>query len=331
MPPACEQDPGGVRRQVRHNSRMRSVTHREVTTLTGQRASLPLDRTLSAERHPHFSLVARAISALADAVRPWSLPALAATLGVSESHLQRTFTEWAGVSPKRFAQFVSKERALAALRIADDVLDATLAAGISSPGRMHDLLVHCEAITPGQARTRGRDLEIRYGVADTWFGVAFAGITERGICHLRFIDGGDAQAALADLERAWPYARLVADAAGTHDALAVLRQPGVAPARPIRLWLRGTNFQIKVWEALLRIPEGRLLSYAEVARSAGMGSAVRAVASAVAANSVALLVPCHRVIRSSGVLGQYRWGAERKAALIGWEAARRDLRGARAA
>jgi AraC family transcriptional regulator, regulatory protein of adaptative response / methylated-DNA-[protein]-cysteine methyltransferase len=309
---------------------MTSITLNNVAAPTHQTAGMSL-AGVEHDAHPHFSLVARAISALTDAARPWSLTSLAASLGVSESHLQRTFSEWAGVSPKRFLQFISKERALAALSVADDVLGATLAAGLSSPGRIHDLLVHCEAVTPGQARAGGRDLEIRHGVVSTWFGPALVGITERGICHLRFIDQGDAQSALADLERAWPNARLVADASGAQNALATLRRPGVVPAAPIRLWLRGTNFQLKVWEALLRVPEGQLVSYSDLARSAGAERAVRAVASAVAANAIAVLVPCHRVIRASGVIGEYRWGAERKAALIGWEAAHAQSQQARAA
>lgn len=267
--------------------------------------------------HPHYDLVSRAIAQLADGSEP-SLASLATQLDVSEFHLQRVFSEWAGVSPKRFLQFISKERALAALRSENDVLSASLAAGLSSPGRLHDLLVACEAVTPGEVRALGAGVRIRYGAHDTALGPAFVGITDRGVCHLRFIAEGDDP--LGALHAEWPQATLVEDAEAarlTLDALA-------APRAPIRLWLRGTNFQIKVWEALLRVPEGRLVSYTHLARAVGLPRAVRAVASAVAANPVAWLVPCHRVIRSSGVLGQYRWGPERKAALIGWEAARRS-------
>jgi AraC family transcriptional regulator of adaptative response/methylated-DNA-[protein]-cysteine methyltransferase len=196
------------------------------------------------------------------------------------------------------------------------VLSASFAAGVSSPGRLHDLLVTSEGVTPGEVRALGAGLQIRYGDGETPLGHAFIGWTERGICHLRFIDrDGDA---LAELRSEWPHSTLIEDAIGARTALDAL----AGPRTPIRLWLRGTNFQLKVWEALLRVPEGDLVSYTQLAHAAGRTSAVRAVASAVAANPVAWLVPCHRVIRSSGVLGQYRWGAPRKAALIGWEAAR---------
>jgi AraC family transcriptional regulator of adaptative response/methylated-DNA-[protein]-cysteine methyltransferase len=266
--------------------------------------------------HPHYELVARAITELASGADP-ALATLASRLGVSEFHLQRVFADWAGVSPKRFAQFISKERALAALRSERDVLSASFSAGLSSPGRLHDLLVTCEGITPGEARALGAGVQIRYGAHRTVLGDAFIGLTERGVCHLRFFDGS--RDPLAELREEWPAATLIRD-----DGAASARLEELATARaPIRLWLRGTNFQLKVWEALLRVPEGELVSYAHLAAAAGMPAAVRAVASAVAANPVAWLVPCHRVIRSSGVLGQYRWGPERKAALIGWEAARR--------
>jgi AraC family transcriptional regulator of adaptative response/methylated-DNA-[protein]-cysteine methyltransferase len=268
--------------------------------------------------HPHYDLVVRAIAELTSGDEA-SLAALAARLGVSEFHLQRVFSEWAGVSPKRFMQFISKERALAALRSERDVLSASLSAGLSSPGRLHDLLVTCEGITPGEARSLGAGVRIRHGTHRTPLGDAFVGLTDRGICHLRFLDGRTDP--LAELRAEWPSATLVEDAEAARARLDSLAGPRV----PIRLWLKGTNFQIKVWEALLRVPEGELVSYSRLASATGTPTAVRAVASAVAANPVAWLVPCHRVIRASGVLGQYRWGPERKAALIGWEAARRSV------
>lgn len=267
--------------------------------------------------HPHYELVARAIAALA-ANETLSLAQLSSRLGVSEFHLQRVFGEWAGVSPKRFLQFISKERALAALRSESDVLNAALAAGLSSPGRLHDLMVSCEGITPGEARALGGGVRITYGSHPTALGPAFIGLTERGICHLRFID--EATDPLSELRAEWPEASLVADPAAARATLGALDHPST----PMRLWLKGTNFQIKVWEALLRVPPGQLISYSGLANATATPTAVRAVASAVAANPVAWLVPCHRVIRSSGVLGQYRWGPARKAALIGWEAARRE-------
>lgn len=267
--------------------------------------------------HPHYDLVARAIVELTCGDE-MSLAVLAERLDVSEFHLQRVFSDWAGVSPKRFLQFISKKRALEALRSERDVLSASLSAGLSSPGRLHDLLVTCEGVTPGEARTLGAGVQIRHGRHQTALGDAFIGLTKRGICHLRFISGDTDP--VAELRAEWPEATLIEDAGAARGRLESL----AAPRAPIRLWLKGTNFQIKVWEALLRVPEGDLVSYSHLASAAGMPTAVRAVASAVAANPVAWLVPCHRVIRSSGVLGQYRWGPERKAALIGWEAARRS-------
>jgi AraC family transcriptional regulator, regulatory protein of adaptative response / methylated-DNA-[protein]-cysteine methyltransferase len=265
--------------------------------------------------HRHYDLVARAIVELS-AGRVHSLSMLADRLGISEFHLQRVFTEWAGVSPKRFQQFISKERALAALRSEGDVLSASFSAGLSSAGRLHDLMVTCEGVTPGEVRALGVGVRIRYGARLTVLGQAFVGLTDRGICHLRFTDGTSDP--VAELRSEWPGATVLEDQSAASSALAVVE----SARAPIRLWLKGTNFQLKVWEALLRVPEGELVSYGKLAQASGMPRAVRPVASAVAANPVAWLVPCHRVIRASGVLGQYRWGAERKAALIGWEAAR---------
>jgi AraC family transcriptional regulator of adaptative response/methylated-DNA-[protein]-cysteine methyltransferase len=281
---------------------------------------------MSFDQHPHYELAAAAIRLLTDPRHGrLGLGELAAELEVSEFHLQRVFTDWAGVSPKRFAQFLTRSRALERLRVADDVLSASFEAGLSSPGRLHDLLVACDGVTPGEVRALGEQLLIRYGTAMTPFGPALVGTTSRGLCHLRFAETDTA--AVAELRSEWPRATLLEDAAAARAALAPLE--GVR--RPLRLWLKGTNFQIKVWEALLRVPEGALIAYSELAAAAGQPAAARAVASAVAANPVAWLVPCHRVIRASGVLGDYRWGPVRKAAMIGWEAARSSPQAARAA
>jgi len=266
-----------------------------------------------------YAVVAQAIRYLREnALQQPSLAELAQAVHLSEHHLQRVFAAWAGISPKRFLQYLTKAYALQALREAQDVLSVTQASGLSSASRLHDLMVSCEGVTPGQARAFGAGLRIRYGAHGTALGPAFVGLTERGICHLRFID--ETADPVAELREEWPEATLVEDPAAARETLDALARPRA----PMRLWLKGTNFQIKVWEALLRVPEGALVSYSRLATVAGMPKAARAVASAVAANPVAWLVPCHRVIRSSGVLGQYRWGPERKAALIGWEAARRE-------
>jgi AraC family transcriptional regulator, regulatory protein of adaptative response / methylated-DNA-[protein]-cysteine methyltransferase len=294
------------------NGRTAGVRKIRVETRPGRSQTRHMEATPA---HPHYDLVARAIVEISGG-RVHTLSMLADRLGISEFHLQRVFTEWAGVSPKRFMQFISKERALAALRSERDVLSASFTAGLSSPGRLHDLVVTCEGVTPGEVRALGVGVRIRYGARPTVLGHAFIGLTDRGICHLRFIDGTSDP--LEELRSEWPGATMLEDRAAASSVLAVVE----SARAPIRLWLKGTNFQLKVWEALLRVPEGELVSYGKLAQATGVPRAVRAVASAVAANPVAWLVPCHRVIRASGVLGQYRWGVERKAALIGWEAAR---------
>ena len=254
------------------------------------------------------------------------LAALARHAGLSEFHLQRTFGDWAGISPKRFLQFLTKEHAKAALRASADVLDASLAAGLSGPGRLHDLLVACEAVTPGEVRALGARLVIHHGLAGTPFGRALVAWTSRGVCHLRFADAGE-PAALEDLAREWPRATLVREPAGAAALAARIFAP-VAARRdtPLRVMLRGTNFQIMVWQALLRLPEGALVAYGDLARALAHPGAARAVAGAVARNPVACLIPCHRVIRETGALGGYRWGLERKAALLAREAARSERR-----
>ena len=235
------------------------------------------------------------------------------------------FTRWAGVSPKRFARYLGLEQARAALR-GDGVscLDAAFDAGLSGPGRLHDLFVTIEAMTPGEFRRGGAGLEIGYGFAPSLFGEILVAATPRGICHIAFAD--DRMAALERLRAAHPAARLSTTGAGPQaEALQSALDRDWTTAAKIRLHLHGKQFQMKVWEALLRIPAGRLASYGDVAAAVGAPEASRAVGTAVGANPVALLIPCHRVIRQSGAVGGYRWGAPRKQAIIGWEAARSDL------
>jgi len=271
-----------------------------------------------------YALVEQAIRYLRrHARRQPGLAELAAAVGLSEFHLQRVFGGWAGVSPKRFLQCLTKEHAKAALRESADVLDAALSAGLSGPGRLHDLLVTCDAVSPGEVRSLGAALVIRHGIHATPFGPALIAVTERGVCRFEFLPDDGAQAALAKLRAEWPLATLVEDRAHTAAAAAAMFPVTPGPRR-LHLWLRGTNFQTKVWEALLRIPPGRVLTYARLAGAIGSPGAARAVGSACAANTIAVLIPCHRVIRETGELGDYRWGIERKNALIAWEAARRD-------
>jgi AraC family transcriptional regulator of adaptative response/methylated-DNA-[protein]-cysteine methyltransferase len=253
-----------------------------------------------------------------------SLAEVAQHVGLSPHHLQRLFAAWAGVSPKRFLQYLTKEHAKALLRESRDVLGAALEAGLSGPGRLHDLMVACEAVTPGELHAGGPGLEIAYGFADTPFGHVLVGTTARGVCHLHFVEDGGEALALERLHAEWPRAALVSrgEAAG---AVATRMFAGARAGQgPLHLWLRGTNFQIKVWEALLRVPAGAAVSYRDLARLAGTPGAARAAGSALARNPIAVLIPCHRVIREDGSLGQYRWGAERKQALLAWECAARE-------
>ena len=272
----------------------------------------------------HYAAVARAITYIrANAARQPELAEIAAAAGLSEFHLQRLFSAWAGLSPKRFLQYLTKEHARAALRASADVLDAALGAGLSGPGRLHDLMVSCEALTPGEIRAGGAGVELHHGVAATPLGDALFGWTPRGLCHLVFCDGDD-DAGLATLRQDWPAANFVHDDAGAAELTIRIFPSAPTPGR-LHLLLRGTNFQIKVWEALLKIPPATLVSYGQLAGHLGLPRAARAVGSAIAANSVAYLIPCHRVIRDDGNCSSYRWGVERKLALRAWEMGRADF------
>lgn len=279
----------------------------------------------------HYDKIERAIRFIEDnRLDQPGLDEIAAGIGMSPFHLQRVFTAWAGVSPKLFLRYVTLDHAREALMDASPVLDAALDVGLSGPGRLHDLFVTLEAATPGEFGAGGRGLDIRYGLHDGPFGRFLVAATERGVCRIAFERAGEDQVeALAD---AWPNARLVEDEARTwRIAGEALAHGMTAGESPIRLWARGTNFQIKVWEALLRVPAGRLASYGDIARAVGKPRASRAVGQAVGANPIAVLIPCHRAIRASGRFETgYRWGSARKRALIAWEAARRERAGAAA-
>lgn len=280
----------------------------------------PAADTTLAEQSRHFAIVARAIAYLrATAPQQPTLEQVAAAVHLSPFHLQRLFSEWAGVSPKRFLQYLTKEHAKRELTRAGDVLTVADRVGLSSGSRLHDLMISCEALTPGEIKAGGAGLSIGHGFAPSPFGPALVGWTGRGICHLAF-SNGDEPALLAELAGLWPRATLHRDDAQAAERLSRMF-PGTAPATPLHLLLRGTNFQIKVWEALLRCPPGQILSYGQLASRAGVPRAPRAVGSALAANTIGFLIPCHRVIRDSGEVSHYRWGSERKLAMLGWEAA----------
>ena len=279
-----------------------------------------MDEALLVQPARQYALVAQAIRYLrAHAHQQPSLAEVAAAVHLSEHHLQRIFAAWAGISPKRFLQYLSKEHALAALRSEQGVLDAAQASGLSGPGRLHDLLVSCEAMTPGEIKSGGAGLVLGWGQAETPFGVALVGWTPRGICYLAFLNE-DAAQRLQELRFAWPAAELRQDKAQAQHLMGQVFPATPQPGR-LHLLLRGTNFQLKVWEALLRLPPGRRVSYTQLAALAGRPRAQRAVGRALAATTIAYLIPCHRVIRESGESGHYRWGDERKSAMLAWEAA----------
>jgi AraC family transcriptional regulator of adaptative response/methylated-DNA-[protein]-cysteine methyltransferase len=288
------------------------------------------------EQSRHYATVARAIAYLrAHSGRQPGLDELAAAVHLSPQHLQRVFTRWAGVSPKRFLQHLTKEDALRRLRGRASVLQTACDVGLSSTSRLHELIVSCEAATPGEVKAGGHGLDIGWGLGPSPFGRAFVAWTPRGVCQLDFVDephgeapapadatGGTAPAAaLARLAAGWPQARIGRDDARAAGLLATIF-PAVPAPGALHLVLRGTNFQIQVWQAMLRTRPGELLSYTDVARAIGAPAAQRAVGGALGANAIAWLIPCHRVIRDSGELSHYRWGPGRKLAMLGWEAAR---------
>jgi len=278
----------------------------------------------SAAAQPHYATVARAIQFLAQSAQDSAAPGqpsfedVAAAVGLSPANLQRTFQEWAGISPKRFVQFLTKERALAELRAGATVMQAAHGAGLSGSGRLHDLLITWEAMTPGEARRGGAGLTLHWGWAPTPVGWGLAALAPRGLCHLAFSDTPH-PALESEMRQFWPQARWAEDPAAIASTLA----QAFGERAQAHLLLRGTPFQLKVWEALIRTEPARVLSYSELARRCGHPRAVRAVGTAVASNTVALLVPCHRVIRESAEVGQYRWSPVRKQALQAWEARER--------
>lgn len=280
-----------------------------------------------AEEPRDFRRVERAIRYLEENRRSQpELEDVAGEVGLSKHHFHRLFRRWAGTTPKRFLQHLTVERARALLQESRSVLDAAFAAGLSSGSRLHDHFVTVEAVTPGEVRARGRSLEIRVGVHASPFGDAFLAATDRGICHLAFLPsrGDDTRAsaqsaARRELEDRWPRARIRSAPQRTEGLVREVFE-GVGRDRPLtHLHLQGTNFQLQVWRGLLRIPPGSVASYGHLAELVGRPGAARAVAGAVAANPVAYLIPCHRVIRADGELGGYRWGASRKRAMLARE------------
>ncbi len=255
------------------------------------------------------------------------LKEIAGSVHLSEFHFQRIFTRWAGVSPKKFMQFLTLDYAKKLLEESKSVLEATYEAGLSSPGRLYDLFVNIEAMTPGEFKQKGAGLKISYGIHPSPFGECLLAVTERGICGLSFIEDGNSKKALQYLHANWPNAQIIENRRATAPYIEKIFGGPKQNGTPLKLFLKGTNFQIKVWEALLKIPAGCVASYEDIASRIGKPTASRAVGSAVANNYIAYLIPCHRVIQKIGAFGNYRWGAPRKKAMLVWEAAKRDAVG----
>ena len=268
---------------------------------------------------PAYDTIAAALRYLAEnrTDQP-SLEQVAAHVGLSPAHFQKVFTAWAGVSPKRVLQYLTLDHARRILAERGTVLDATYDSGLSSPGRLHDLFLRWEAMTPGRYGQAGAGLTIRWGWFDSPFGPALAMGTGAGLCGLAFAAETGADAAMADLTSRWPAARFVEDPA----ALAAWVQAAFGGQGEVALSVIGAPFQIKVWEALLRVPSGHVTTYGEIARAIGAPKAVRAVGTAVGRNPVSFIIPCHRALRQTGALGGYHWGLDVKRAMLAWEGAR---------
>ena len=257
-----------------------------------------------------------------------SLDEIAASVHLSKYHFQRLFKRWAGVSPTRFLHYLTVEYAKERLRASRSVFDTSLDAGLSSPSRLHDLFVSFEAVTPGDYKKYGEDLELIYGLHPSPFGECLLATTARGICALRFVPLDGREEALTQLIREWPRAIFVEDQAKTQ----IIVEQVFAPVktdekRELHLLLKGTNFQIQVWRALLAIPPGAMVTYQDVGGYVSTPSAAQAVGNAIAHNPIGYLIPCHRVISKAGKVHHYRWGATRKKAILGWEAGRTQYQG----
>ncbi len=285
---------------------------------------ISLEQSSNCDRQT-YQLIAKAIAFMSEnyLLQP-DLATVAEHVNLSEYHFQRLFTRWAGISPKRFLQYLTVEYAKAKIAETKSLLNLTGDVGLSSPGRLHDLFVKLEAMSPGEFKAGGTGLQISYGVHHSPFGECLIAMTARGICNLRFLDH-----TCSDVEQflysEWSKAEIVQDRQATKEICDRIFTP-TATNQPLVLFVKGTNFQIQVWRALLRIPFGGLATYQSLANAIGRPTAARAVGNALGNNPVGYLIPCHRVLRETGELGGFRWGLERKKVLLGWEASQNQHR-----
>jgi AraC family transcriptional regulator of adaptative response/methylated-DNA-[protein]-cysteine methyltransferase len=272
------------------------------------------------EEHINYQRIEKAIRYLEENFgKQPDLYAVADDVAMSPFHFQRLFSEWVGISPKRFLQYLTTGFLKTRLQTTQNLIEAAELTGLSSQSRVYDLFVTLEAVTPQEYKTNGAGLTIEYGFHETLFGECLVGLTERGICHFTFVED-DPLLNLQRLQAEWKNAIIRQNQTATAAVASQVFQKNGSPAS-LKLLVRGTNFQVKVWEALLRIPEGYVASYQTIAQMIGQPKAMQAVGSAVGANPVGFLIPCHRVIRKEGLVGEYHWGATRKKAILGWEMA----------
>jgi len=275
----------------------------------------------STKSQSDYERIAKAIAYIQrNAANQPTLEKIARVTGLSPYHFQRLFQRWAGTTPKRFLQVLTLERAKKLLLDSGSMLETSDSVGLSSGSGLYEHVVQLEAVTPGEFKRMGEGIVIEYGVGPTPFGPAFVGITERGICSFEFVDRSPGQH-VKMLKAAWPKAEVRENERKITGILKKLFTSTGGSSNPVHVLVRGTNFQVNVWKALLRIPAGSTTSYGQVARAIGSPRAARAVGSAVGDNPVAFLIPCHRVIQQSGALGDYHWGSVRKQALLAWETA----------
>jgi len=271
-----------------------------------------------------YDSVRRAIAFISEHWRAQpTIEAMADSAGVTPDELHHLFRRWAGLTPKAFMQALTLDHAKNLLRDSASVLDAALDSGLSGPGRLHDLFVTHEAMSPGEWKNGGAGMTLRYGFHPSPFGTAVVIATARGLAGLAFADHGDEQIALADMKARWPNATYVEDTGGTAELAQRIFEPKLwRPEQPLRVVLIGTDFEVRVWETLLKIPMGRAVSYSDIASKINNPKASRAVGAAIGRNPVSFVVPCHRALGKSGKLTGYHWGLTRKQAMLGWEAGR---------